>query len=136
MKQLWQLKRISTNEALTEPQLLPDNWGPIFGLKGFLDKLNDLSWVGLEDQGWFLVEEIDDTAEQLALKEAEVKIQRNKLLWESDWTVLPDVVLTAEEKAAWLEYRQNLRDIQLQPGYPYSVEWPAPVVERYDHKRT
>ena len=50
---LWQLKNLSTNEALGAPQELPENWGPIFGLSGVKDKLGDLAWVGLPDQGWF-----------------------------------------------------------------------------------
>ena len=57
MSKLWQLKKLSTGEALNEPQSLPENWGPIFGLHGFLDKLGDLSWLGdaYADQGWFEV---------------------------------------------------------------------------------
>tara|TARA_R110002126_G_scaffold4598_1_gene24279 strand:- start:949 stop:1311 length:363 start_codon:yes stop_codon:yes gene_type:complete len=50
----WQLKKLSTNEALSEPSALPINWGPIFGLHGFVEKLGDLSWLGTAyaDQGW------------------------------------------------------------------------------------
>lgn len=51
--------------------------------------------------------------------------QRNVLLAESDWTQLADVPLPAEEKAAWAAYRQQLRDITAQPGFPNSIIWPV-----------
>jgi hypothetical protein len=50
--------------------------------------------------------------------------QRNALLAGSDWTQLPDVPLAT--KAIWAIYRQALRDITDQPGYPYGVIWPTP----------
>ena len=34
MSKLWQLKKLSDGSALSEPQPLPENWGPIFGLHG------------------------------------------------------------------------------------------------------
>lgn len=47
---------------------------------------------------------------------------RNKFLDISDWTQMPDVTLA--NKAAWATYRQALRDITAQAGYPWNVEWP------------
>jgi hypothetical protein len=52
----WQLKRLSTGEALNEPQDLPDNWKNISSLKGSIDRLNDLAWAGHPDMGWFEVD--------------------------------------------------------------------------------
>jgi len=40
---------------------------------------------------------------------AGLRQKRNALIASSDWTVLPDSPLT--NKTAWLEYRQDLRDI-------------------------
>lgn len=40
-----------------------------------------------------------------------IRQYRNELLARCDWTQLPDVALTIEEKLAWGEYRQRLRDI-------------------------
>lgn len=51
-----------------------------------------------------------------------VVMQRNQLLIESDWTVLPDVVLSNRDE--WVTYRQALRDITDQPGHPWDVVWP------------
>jgi hypothetical protein len=52
----WQLKKLSTGEALNEPQDLPDNWKNISSLKGSIDRLNDLTWAGHPDMGWFEVD--------------------------------------------------------------------------------
>ena len=42
---------------------------------------------------------------------AGLRQRRNALIASSDWTVLSDSPLSAELKTAWLEYRQDLRDI-------------------------
>lgn len=57
--------------------------------------------------------------------EAEVKAKRNTLLSASDWTQIPNGPLTAEKQQAWATYRQALRDITAQTGYPTNVEWPT-----------
>jgi hypothetical protein len=58
-------------------------------------------------------------------KKAEaVRIERNRRLFFSDWTQLPDNNLSADKKSLWLEYRQKLRDISSQPGFPWDTEWP------------
>jgi hypothetical protein len=41
----------------------------------------------------------------------ELRQKRNSILASSDWTLLSDSPLSAEEKTAWLKYRQDLRDI-------------------------
>jgi hypothetical protein len=42
---------------------------------------------------------------------AGLRQRRNSIIASSDWTVLSDSPLSAELKTAWLEYRQDLRDI-------------------------
>lgn len=54
-----------------------------------------------------------------------IKRERNNRLTQSDWTQLPDVVI---DKTAWATYRQALRDITEQAGFPWQVTWPAPPV--------
>jgi len=49
--------------------------------------------------------------------------KREELLLRSDWTQLPDVPLAT--KQVWATYRQGLRDITTQPGYPACVVWPV-----------
>lgn len=52
----------------------------------------------------------------------EVRSRRDKLLVETDWTQLPDAPV---DKEAWAAYRQSLRDITTQDGFPEDVEWPT-----------
>jgi len=121
---LWQLKRISTNQALNEPQKLPENWGPIFGLSGVKDKLGDLSWVGLEDQGWFEVEGTLPSSGESSPSDIEWNKAKG-LLIDSDWSMLSDVPMTVGDKQKWIEYRKALREIKLQEGFPDTISWPA-----------
>lgn len=51
----------------------------------------------------------------------EVRKDRNKLLSDSDWTQVADAPV---DKTAWATYRQALRDITSQSGFPWTVEWP------------
>lgn len=51
-----------------------------------------------------------------------VRTQRDALLVASDWTQLPDAPV---DKTAWAQYRQALRDITEQPGFPWNVTWPV-----------
>jgi hypothetical protein len=58
-------------------------------------------------------------------KAEEVREQRNKLLASSDWTQLSDSPLNSLQKADWLEYRNELRNIPEQQGFPWEVVWPT-----------
>jgi hypothetical protein len=51
--------------------------------------------------------------------------KRNARLQKSDWTQLADVPLTTAEKNDWAVYRQSLRNITEQPGYPNTIDWPT-----------
>ena len=52
----------------------------------------------------------------------EQRAQRDSLLTASDWTQIPDAPV---DKAAWATYRQSLRDIPQQSGFPTTVVWPT-----------
>lgn len=54
-----------------------------------------------------------------------IKKKRDLLLYESDWTQIPNNPLTPEKQEEWAVYRQQLRDITQQPGYPFNVIWPT-----------
>ena len=57
-----------------------------------------------------------------------IRIERNYLLTQSDWTQLADAPLTQEQKNAWAAYRQALRDVPSHFNLPEEVVWPsAPV---------
>lgn len=62
-----------------------------------------------------------EIAERTAQQAAVVRDERNHRLSECDWTQLPDAPADA---TAWATYRQALRDITSQPGFPWDVEWP------------
>jgi len=51
----------------------------------------------------------------------EIRNQRNRLLSDTDWMALSDNTITPE----WASYRQALRDITDQTGFPYAVIWPT-----------
>jgi hypothetical protein len=55
-----------------------------------------------------------------------LRIKRDLLLRESDWTQLPDVPLSAEVKKGWETYRQALRDLPQSLGEKklHEVTWP------------
>ena len=53
---------------------------------------------------------------------ASVRAERKSKLLASDWTQLADAVV---EKAAWASYRQLLRDLPQQEGFPDNVVWPT-----------
>ena len=52
---------------------------------------------------------------------ARVREERNALLAETDYLALSDVTMSD----AWKTYRQNLRDIPAQSGFPNSVTYPT-----------
>ena len=59
-----------------------------------------------------------------------VRTQRDKLLAESDWVTVKAVDQNAADNLGiqvpqvWLDYRQALRDITTQDGFPHNVIWP------------
>lgn len=53
----------------------------------------------------------------------QVRQQRDRLLAECDWRSLPDA---PGDRDAWLEYRQQLRDITQQAGFPENIDFPTP----------
>jgi hypothetical protein len=68
----------------------------------------------------------EQEAEYKAMKDAEhansVRNSRNNMLKDSDWTQLADAPV---DKAAWATYRQALRDITAQAGFPWTIDWPV-----------
>ena len=60
-----------------------------------------------------------------AMKDAEqakaIRTQRGEKLKDSDWTQVADAPVG---QAAWATYRQALRDVTAQAGFPWTVTWP------------
>jgi Iap family predicted aminopeptidase len=81
----------------------------------------------VDDQRWTQVWTVRDMTEaevtqQLESKSAEIRQIRNAKLTESDWTQVADAPV---DKAAWATYRQGLRDITAQDGFPWIIDWPT-----------
>ena len=55
-------------------------------------------------------------------KAAEIRAERNTKLSNSDWTQIAD---SPVDKTAWATYRQALRDITAQSGFPSTITWPT-----------
>lgn len=61
--------------------------------------------------------------------EAEIRAQRDRLLTETDWTQVLDAPISTACREAFRAYRQQLRDVTAQEGFPTNVVWPiAPEV--------
>ena len=58
----------------------------------------------------------------VAAEAESVRQQRNDLLATCDWTQVADAPV---DKDAWAAYRQALRDITGQEGFPLSIDWPV-----------
>ena len=90
-------------------------------------------WI-LTDGTWVAPVIYTPSAEELAARaeaqlaatkealSASVRIERNAKLAASDWTQIND---STADKAAWATYRQALRDISAQAGFPATVAWPT-----------
>lgn len=51
-----------------------------------------------------------------------VRQQRGEKLKETDWTQVADAPV---DKALWAAYRQALRDVTTQEGFPWTITWPV-----------
>lgn len=88
------------------------------------------NWVPLPEGvaiGW-TYDGTNATPPKLTISDTErealdVRKTRNLKLVMSDWTQLPDVPVSV--KTAWAAYRQALRDIPAQAGFPREVQWPT-----------
>ena len=67
----------------------------------------------------------ENEAEYKARKDAEqaanVRRSRTEMLKDCDWTQIAD---STADKTAWATYRQQLRDITAQTGFPWTITWP------------
>ena len=72
--------------------------------------------------GWNYSDGVFSIPASLNEQEAKsVREQRNYLLINSDWTQVTD---STANKEVWATYRQALRDITSQEGFPHEVTWP------------
>ncbi len=89
---------------------LPEPEAPV-GQKAVLDAMPTQNEAGHWVLGWTLV----------ALSADEARALRDSLLAATDWTANSDVTMSDEMRA----YRQALRDVPSQAGFPDNVTWPV-----------
>lgn len=69
---------------------------------------------------------VEQEAAYKAIKDAErsksVRTTRNDMLKDCDWTQIID---STANKTVWATYRQELRDVTAQVGFPWEVVWPT-----------
>lgn len=82
---------------------------------GFQFNVNSKTWIDVRTEQ----QKYDEAAQPIIQT-------RNQLLSISDWTQIPNNPLTTDQQTAWATYRQELRDITTQSGYPFNVIWPTP----------
>ena len=73
---------------------------------------------GIWRQSWTISNKSQTDAEK------QIKYKRDLLLKDSDWIAVK-AAETGVANTAWSTYRQALRDVTSQEGYPYSVTWPT-----------
>lgn len=107
--------------ALVTATMRPKYNDATHGVRELAPKLVDEKWT----QSW---EVYSLSKEQIEANEQQqwklVRSKRNELLKECDWTQLPDISLTGDAKAQWKAFRQNLRDVTIQPD-PFNIVWPV-----------
>lgn len=89
----------------------------------------------LENGKWVMTWEVtnasaEEIAERTAARTVEVRQERNTKLLLTDWRVVYEMERAAidglgvQYPLVWAEYRQALRDITTQDGFPHNVIWP------------
>ena len=140
---------VENNAIVDGPRALPSSWRNVSGLNWLSnDELRPLGWLpvrideGIVDEKFsgsvFVINPnevvevklwvkytAEEKAEIDAQKAAAVRRERNAKLTECDWTQLNDTPLDNPTKVEWTTYRQALRDITAQVGFPHNVVWPV-----------
>lgn len=77
---------------------------------------------GVWTQGWEILDrDEEDITKSVEDKKREVRAQRTRLLEETDFYGFSDITMTSEMSI----YRQALRDVPSQEGFPTAVVWPT-----------
>jgi hypothetical protein len=88
-----------------------------------LSQVNPVFDAGKWLQNWSVTEvDGEEIAGRLKEQSSLVRSERNQRLAACDWTQLPDAPVDA---TAWTAYRQELRDVTGQAGFPWAVTWPV-----------
>lgn len=128
-----QLRKDNPNTSF--PKNIPDNVLATFGVYPVQDTpqppsdytKNVIEGTPVNQSGWkrtwtvvnATAAEIQERTDSQA---ANVRVERDQKLVDTDWTQVADAPVN---KTAWATYRQALRDISKQSGFPWNITWPA-----------
>lgn len=115
-----------SNEMLATYGVYPVGYEPAPAYNPATQKLVKSSQPSLVNGSWVLTKSIvtmaADEAQSCERREAaQQRRRRDQRLEETDWCALNDVTMSAEMSA----YRQALRDVPQQAGFPYTITWPT-----------
>lgn len=115
-----------SNDTLEEYGVYPVGYEPAPAYDPATQKLVISSQPSFVNGSWVLTKSIENkTAEQIANDTAtegdKLRVRRNVMLAQTDWCALSDVTMSTEMAT----YRQALRDLPTQEGFPYNVTWPT-----------
>jgi hypothetical protein len=103
-----------------------DNY--IMSFRPFVGEVEKTEYEAARNEGYIsgLVKNVTKESSVITKLKKSALSHRAELLQLSDWTQLPDATesFDDEEKRRWKEYRQNLRDITKQAGWPAQIAWP------------
>jgi len=128
---LGQLRR--DNPQTSFPKLIPDELLASYDVYPYTrpkpDEYDSLAWRLIDDEfvnvngAWMLPYKL----EALPLEDAQrnIRNRRDSLLQETDWVVIMHTEKGTNIPMDWEVYRQALRDITAQAGFPYEVTWPT-----------
>ena len=90
----------------------------------YINRVSDDNTIVSED-GKTVISFTPPSEKTLAKEAAQVAYRnREMLLRETDFYFYSDYPLTIDKKEALMKYRQALRDITKQPGWPRDIQWP------------
>ena len=112
-------------DSLAEWNLFPVHFADQPGVDPLAQRVVEIAPM-YDGQSWiqqWAVEALsqDEINANTAQQAAAVRADRNARLAATDWTQIAD---STANKPAWGAYRQALRDVPAQVGFPQSVTWP------------
>lgn len=76
--------------------------------------------ISIDNKGVVFTKKEQDQGELASIARG----RRDSFLSSCDYMAMPDYPITSAVKIDLSKYRQLLRDVTEQPGFPYKIEWP------------
>lgn len=113
------MEAIGVDPVLEGPQAQPTRYQV-----AFRDGVEQIDGV------WYTKYSVADMDEEAkaatdAAQAVGVRAQRDAKLAESDWRVIKALESGTPQDFDWAAYRQALRDITSQTGFPWEIQWPV-----------